>query len=514
MALFKQVIPCAGTIRRDVDTDLIKTGEWYTLSGFEQKHGKIIRGPGLTGILNGAGAAVLDTVCPLAADYMQTDGDAFTIFVEKSKVYKLEYTGGYWVLTDITGAASFTLVATDFVTAFTYNNIFYMNGTTLGWYKWTGSGNIAAISGPPATIAGGSFFDHLVGVNTAADPQIFQWAAEGSETDWTPSTTNDSGAFSLTNTPGSNQMFLPIRRLGVVYKTDGIVTIQYIGGNEVFGINEVYDGVGIYNPNCVVNIDDNVHFGFGFRGPFLFDGTNVDMAFADPVRDAILGDITLGYSKYTAQVQYLRNARQVAIAYSSSILEGYVTQRLYKYDLVDKVWSGPHYQKLTRMGRGVRTMPTGTSPWGALNTPYDYMVDSARWPVKEQSGGTHYYETDMTLLAETGDIPLWVDAIDGNGQPVPLSHTDIFQIQAIHLELYINNATKTGFRFYVSTRMALDDTVSWSAAQAVTYTANGVIRIGYRATGRWVRLKFDINEDNYHELRGYKIEFTRVGRGR
>ena len=156
------------------------------------------------------------------------------------------------------------------------NGVFFLYGTD-GLYYWAGSAATKLRQVPFAVPSGASavrpyknYLIHLAG-------QVVSWT-DATEPGAIPTTfestdTNDAGSSpALAETPGLLSDCLPLGDINILYKTDSMYLMQYIGGVEVFAFTRMPGNDGLYRPWCVVetprghvfltqNLDIKVHQG-------------------------------------------------------------------------------------------------------------------------------------------------------------------------------------------------------------------------------------------------------------
>ena len=107
----------------------------------------------------------------------------------------------------------------------------------------------------------GTRYPTLVKWSHPADPGTYP--SSWDETD----PTKDAGEYPLSETPGSVVDCLPLKDVNIIYKTDSVWGMQYIGGTYVFRFYKIFDDFGIANRDCAVEFSSGKHC--------VFTGTNL-----------------------------------------------------------------------------------------------------------------------------------------------------------------------------------------------------------------------------------------------
>ncbi len=131
-----------------------------------------------------------------------------------------------------------------------------------------------------------SFNSFLVAFNitksSTSHPTMVKWSdvkVDNANPSWDE--TNASllaGENTLADMPSEIVDALALRNEMFIYSRNQIWRMTFIGGNDVFSFNRVFDGVGAINTNCIAEAD-NKHYVFGLDDVFMHDGvTKVSIA--------------------------------------------------------------------------------------------------------------------------------------------------------------------------------------------------------------------------------------------
>tara|TARA_R100001594_G_scaffold29664_3_gene55153 strand:+ start:3503 stop:5368 length:1866 start_codon:yes stop_codon:yes gene_type:complete len=117
-------------------------------------------------------------------------------------------------------------------------------------------------------------FVFCLGVNTLGtsvlDPMLIRWSDQEDVTNWTPSATNQAGSLRLSR--GSEIVTAIQSRQALNIWTDSaLYSLQYLGGQVVWGAQLVADNISITSPNAVASAN-GVSYWMGKDKFYMYDG--------------------------------------------------------------------------------------------------------------------------------------------------------------------------------------------------------------------------------------------------
>jgi hypothetical protein len=135
----------------------------------------------------------------------------------------------------------------------------------------------------------GMFYNHLVMANvttgtvgnTTDHPRRVIWSDIGSLNEWV---TGTSGEAEIIDSDGSLQKLLPLGDRMVLYSEDSIGVISYIGGDVIYGFEQVIRDTRLTGPRAIVNIGP-FHLFASQQDIYLFDGTKMARPMGMAVRN-------------------------------------------------------------------------------------------------------------------------------------------------------------------------------------------------------------------------------------
>jgi hypothetical protein len=117
-------------------------------------------------------------------------------------------------------------------------------------------------------------FVFCLGVNTLGtsvlDPMLIRWSDQEDVTNWTPSATNQAGSLRLSR--GSEIVTaIQSRQALNVWTDSALYSLQYLGGQVVWGAQLVADNISIASPNAVASAN-GVSYWMGKDKFYMYDG--------------------------------------------------------------------------------------------------------------------------------------------------------------------------------------------------------------------------------------------------
>lgn len=102
------------------------------------------------------------------------------------------------------------------------------------------------------------------------DPLLIRWCDQENLNDWIPTSTNSAGDLRIFR---GSQIEAAVRTRGeiLVFTNVSVHQITYIGGNEVYGIQQVGENVSIAGPNAAIEVDQRIFF-MAEKDFYVFDG--------------------------------------------------------------------------------------------------------------------------------------------------------------------------------------------------------------------------------------------------
>ena len=182
------------------------------------------------------------------------------------------------------------------------------------------------------------------------DPMLIRWSDQESAVDWTPTSTNQAGSLRLSR--GTKIVTaIPTRQAITAWTDAAVYSLQYLGGQAVWGAQVVGENISIASPNAVT-FANGVAYWMGKDKFYMYDGT-VQPLVCDLLRhvfsdyDTIQADqVFAGTNEEYHEIWWFYCSN------GSSTVDKYV---IYNYQ--DKIW---YYGSLARtawLDSGMRNFP-------------------------------------------------------------------------------------------------------------------------------------------------------------
>jgi hypothetical protein len=121
----------------------------------------------------------------------------------------------------------------------------------------------------------------------SADPLLIRWATQDNPLVWTPLVTNSAGFIRLSNGDRIKRA-LRTRQEILVWTESTLVSLQFLGTTDVYGIQELADNISLFGPRAIATMN-NVTYWMGVDKFYLYDGRVNTLPCT--IRDYIFKDI-------------------------------------------------------------------------------------------------------------------------------------------------------------------------------------------------------------------------------
>lgn len=207
---------------------------------------------GLTGTLSGSPRA--------AHAWLNDSEEPFAAFATNSKFYAHDGT----TLDDIT-PSGYTATDANAATISLDNfgeDLVFVNDEDKVLYEWTpgGGGDATAISGAPTAA---SLFvteeKFLVALCINGDPRSFGWPDQETLTIWTATDINQAGDLPI-QAVGRLMCGLKIKGSSLLFTTEGLHRLEYLGPPDVYSTEHISNGCGIIGRHAKVAVDSAAYW--------------------------------------------------------------------------------------------------------------------------------------------------------------------------------------------------------------------------------------------------------------
>jgi hypothetical protein len=341
------------------------------------------------------------------------------------------------------------------------------------------------------------------------NPQKVYWS-EPAEPFSVPSTwdysigTNLSGQVELAQTPGDILDGATLRDVFLIYKSDAVIIMSYVGGNSIFSFRTLTEDKGILTMHCVAEFD-NKHFVVGADDIYITDGNSVQSVIDGKIRKSFFDDLD-GTNYIKTFVVPNRAKNEMWVCYPST--DSTKCNKALVWNWKSGAWS-------------FKTLPDIN--YATIGVAFD--VESGEW-----DDDTETWDSDTTSWGDVrstqavkkvfavadNQIYLMEDSYSNNGT----SYNSF--LERTYLTLGTLDTWKRIKTIYPKALGDMNIYVGWSAHQVDPFTWEGPYsfdpdsdaQIRCRVTGRHHAIRFEFDGDEEHKLMGYEIEFENTGYGR
>lgn len=329
---------------------------------------------------------------------------------------------------------------------------------------------------------------------------------------------NRAGTVELKQTQGTLIDCLPMRDVNLIYKQDAVWSMQFIGGNEVFQFDEVFNTMGALSRNCVKNFYGK-HFVLVQDDIVVHDGQSHEPILNRRMRDWIFGQLdSINYTNSFVAANYPKNEMWCCIPTSGN-----------EFPDLALVWNWRENSTSVRDLPGPAMIGNGVvDPSGGIIT-YDADVGSFNSVVGSFDEQNYNPTLRKLLMAVPSQVRLHLldntTSFDGlnmtayvEREAVPLGRVDKAGFQSPDLSVRkavdavyptIDGTAGSSVDVYVGTQEALGDAITWHGPHPFVIGTD--TRIPVRVSGRIISIKFQTTGSNDWSLIRYGIEWRKDG---
>jgi hypothetical protein len=180
------------------------------------------------------------------------------------------------------------------------------------------------------------------------DPLLIRWCSSEDFNDWVPSDLNSAGDLRIYS---GSEIVTAVRSRGeIVVCTDTAVhQVQYVGGNEIYGITVIGENVSIVGPNAAIAIDSRV-FLMAESDFYLYDG--LLRPIPCPVRNLVYQNLNVfqkdkvfcGLNREFNEIWWFYPAKDAAVWLSTDFSEGFAAGYAQQSETLAMPGDPPLYQ--------------------------------------------------------------------------------------------------------------------------------------------------------------------------
>lgn len=190
----------------------------------------------------------------------------------------------------------------------------------------------------------------------------------------------------------------------VIYREGSVWLMSFIGGNDVFGYQELFNDVGIINGNCVQEAD-GVHYVVGHSDVYAHNGSSKYSICDGVIRRQIFSSINeQQIDKIFTTIDY--SNKEFWVCVPTEVSDDYSQkgcQKAYIYNWMSKVWSIRDIPELISASYSIISLPEKSPVWIADSEggEIDPLTGNALIPPASQAVGVSWEETYGTWTSSS-----------------------------------------------------------------------------------------------------------------
>lgn len=411
-----------------------------------------------------------------------------------------------------------------------------------------------------------AYKDFLVAFNVEKNgieyPTMVKWSdvvlAGAPPADWDEtSTTNSAGETILAEINGPIIDALPLRNAMMIYSSDEVWQMDYVGGDFIFNFRRAFKGGGVLNTNCVVDVQ-GTHFVFGENDIYTHDGNTMQSVADGRVKDFIFSALNKDlkhfcfafYSPRYQEVYFCYPSGDAFVQYGNKLP---YCNRAAVFNIKTNTWSFMDMPNtlsatLTTVSGSAGLTWDGSSAlvWSTIGGSWYDLRDAAD---RQTVIASNAFTTDFNTGSTTTSYGTTVEALDrpsrGSQVTLPLS-TKCQPLKSIVQSRYMpmdtdgsNVGTVKQFRSLWPIARVSSEGGSMRFSFGSTMTPNGGIqwdevilddkpfyeydlppdftgfndyKIDTRISGRFLSYKIEVDNGEDFEFGGFDVDYVTLGR--
>lgn len=314
---------------------------------------------------------------------------------------------------------------------------------------------------------------------------------------WTPAADNEAGDAPLSDSPGPALCGVPLRGSLLIYKRSSVYSMDYVGGNDVFSVRQLFSACGALTRHAVADLSDGRHFVVGDGDIYITDGVSRRSVAQDRMRDFVFNQ--LDQDNYeNLFVVYHRAKNEVWVCFPEQGAQ-YCTLAAV-YDVGHDAFGVRVLPNVTCAAIGIVNDTATSEAW--VDAAYTW-ADAARlWNQPNYSLAVESLLTGYGTTAEQHDTQ---DAVE---LAASLSRYDLAfgEPERVKFVRRVHVRAQPGFgTLYarVGARMTPTDSIAWSAEVALDEPEQIVNTF---AQGRYISVELRSEDDDVWQLSGIDLE--------
>lgn len=326
-------------------------------------------------------------------------------------------------------------------------------------------------------------------------------------------TTKDAGEYPLSETAGYCIDCVPLRDTNVIYKTDSVWSMQYIGGVYVFRFVKLFGDFGIPNRDCAIEYQNGKHFVFTGNDLVVHDG-QVAQSIASGRMRKLLQKLTAPQIR-SAYVVLNAPETEVWMCFRRLADGGTVSDTAIVYNWITGSLGLRQLNQYSVVVSGrLDPSSSGSITWetvvGAWNEQVSDWQETIITPAVTRMVGVRSGSVDWLEAVPFSSGPCWVERTY-LGVPVKSDKAPDLSVQKFITRIWprVTGETGTQLTFTFGAADSVSKAVSWDLP--VTYTIGVDDWIDCTLTGKMFAIRVESANTLPWSLTGFEAELIPTG---
>ena len=331
----------------------------------------------------------------------------------------------------------------------------------------------------------------------------------------------DAGEYELLDTPGPIVDTMPMGEVFMVYKTDSIYMMNYVGTPYIFSFKALDPDTGILAKGAVAEFPGG-HFFVSFADCYVNNGQVVTPILTGKVRDEMFNNLNGDhYDRIFCVTQPHHN--EIWACYPTAASE--YCDRAMVWNYKENTFTFRDLPNITDAKLGVAAVRFSADqavtwddidpdpsvpdvPWTSLTTmkwgtiQYDNVVTNL---VMASPDSIKFFRDRAGQLEDTTVMYAFVERTGMDfGDP-----SAVKQLRAVWPKIETSGAS-IPMDVYTGYQMATDKPVTWEGP--ITFDPDTQSKVSVRSTGKFIGIRFESQSDSSWTISGIEFEFENVGR--
>jgi hypothetical protein len=257
----------------------------------------------------------------------------------------------------------------------------------------------------------------------AKDPLLIRWSDITDKVEWEPTDLTTAGSLSVQN--GSKILVgTPTYRETLIFTESTLNSLKFVGGNDVFRLDEISAGTSLIGPNAVATAS-NVTYWMGITNFYKYDGRVTTLLC--PLSDHVFKHVNMdqAYQTFAGLIKEFNEVIWFYCADGSTAINSYVI-----YNFIENIWyygdTEDNFDRTAWADATIRQYPQAASDDGYIyNHEKGNDADSSALTASITSASMSMEEGDRYVLLQR-----LIPDIDFTGSDVGTTPTADFKVTA------------------------------------------------------------------------------------